>query len=349
MGKTALKPDLIPVREAADRWIADWQRKARLGGSERTPGVYRDAVNRFLAYLEEVGRAGDVSALTRADFDGFVSWLREGGHKNGTRRARDLSLGSISNAARAVSSFGHWIARPENDAKESGGGYLDPDDDPAVGFKGPKVEEPDIRILTAEEQRALLRVCKEDETFEGVRDFAMFRLWFENGMRLAEMEGLRMSAFDNGDVEVIGKGKRPRLIPAGGSKAKDAMRRYLRQREQYDGVKRADRNGVMWTHPYLGKIDATDAVWFGNRGPLTANGIRQIVRNRARQARIGDMHPHVFRHTFADQWLADGRSEGDLMRIMGWRSRTMLDRYAKRNQVQRALAAAKRDPLGDRI
>jgi hypothetical protein len=34
-----------------------------------------------------------------------------------------------------------------------------------------------------------------------------------------------------------------------------------------------------------------------------------------------------------------GGSEGDLMRLMGWKSRSMVDRYAKDMQVQRAVKA----------
>jgi hypothetical protein len=57
-----------------------------------------------------------------------------------------------------------------------------------------------------------------------------------------------------------------------------------------------------------------------------------------RGAKIGlpRLHAHQFRHTFADDWLEAGGNEGDLMRIMGWRSRHMLDRYGAAAQDRRA-------------
>jgi integrase len=66
-----------------------------------------------------------------------------------------------------------------------------------------------------------------------------------------------------------------------------------------------------------------EALWMGLKGPMTASGIRQMVKRRARQAGIGDVHPHQRRHTFAHRWLSDGGNGQDLMRLVGWRSRTI--------------------------
>ena len=44
-------------------------------------------------------------------------------------------------------------------------------------------------------------------------------------------------------------------------------------------------------------------------------------------------------HSFANDWLAGDGSEGDLMRLMGWTDRSMLDLYAEDMQLQRAIQA----------
>ena len=47
-----------------------------------------------------------------------------------------------------------------------------------------------------------------------------------------------------------------------------------------------------------------------------------MLQRRAGQAGYDpDVHPHMFRHTFANNWLSNGGSDGDLMRLTGWKSR----------------------------
>jgi integrase/recombinase XerD len=84
------------------------------------------------------------------------------------------------------------------------------------------------------------------------------------------------------------------------------------------------------------------ALWLGtrNRGPMTGSGVYRMLHRRALQAGYEPVvRPHQFRHTFANDQFDGGGSEGDLMRLMGWKSRSMVDRYAKDMQVQRAVKA----------
>ena len=134
----------------------------------------------------------------------------------------------------------------------------------------------------------------------------------------------------------MGKGKRPRALPIG-NKTANALNRYVRVRRQNRGR-------------------ATDALWLGRGGSknsapaITPSGIRQVIRNRAADAGLGKVYPHQLRHSWAHDQMASGQiSESDLMQLAGWKSRTMLQRYAASAAQERAIDAGKRNSFSDRI
>jgi hypothetical protein len=46
---------------------------------------------------------------------------------------------------------------------------------------------------------------------------------------------------------------------------------------------------------------------------MTPSGLFQVVADRGASVGLPSLHPHQFRHSFADSWLSAGGNEGDLM------------------------------------
>ena len=195
-------------------------------------------------------------------------------------------------------------------------------------LRAPIVPENPPPVITDEELRRLLAVC-EGRDFVSRRDSALVRVLLDTGMRRGELAGMAVDSVDmeHREVRVTGKGRRERVIPFG-TKTALALRRYLLLREA--------------------RAHGSAALWIGHSGPLTGNGIYQILRDRAREAGLS-VHPHQLRHTFAHAWLASGGQEHDLMRLAGWKSRQMLGRYGASAADERARSSHRRLGLGDRV
>lgn len=200
---------------------------------------------------------------------------------------------------------------------------------PMAKMKAPQVPEKPIPVITPDQIAALFAQCKGN-TFENRRDTAVLQVLLDTGVRASELSGMTLEPhdgiggvdFDNGTFGVLGKGRRPRAVPFD-AKTADALRRYIRARRGH-------------------KHHSSPAVWLGTKGPMSANGIQQMIDRRCADAGLPHVNLHRFRHTFAHEWLAAGGSEQGLMRLAGWKSREMLGRYGASAADERARAEHKR-------
>ncbi|OTG87324.1 site-specific tyrosine recombinase/integron integrase [Acinetobacter sp. ANC 3813] len=131
-----------------------------------------------------------------------------------------------------------------------------------------------------------------------LRDKAILELLYSSGLRLAEVQSLRIKDvdFNRQLLRITGKGNKTRIVPFG-TKAKDAVMNWL---QVYP----------LWHGDFVPEAN----VFITQKGnPLGARQIENRVKFQALRAGVNvDLHPHLLRHCFASHMLSNS---GDLRAV----------------------------------
>jgi integrase/recombinase XerC len=175
---------------------------------------------------------------------------------------------------------------------------------PVQDVRAPKAPKPLPKALSVDDSVQLAGYANaEADPWLEARDAAMVELLYGCGLRVGELVGLDAAAstqargwidLQAGEAHVLGKGSKRRTVPVG-SKALEALARWLGVREQQQGNQQA-------------------ALFTGRHGTrLTAQAIWQRLKRRSLLAGLATpVHPHMLRHSFASHVL---QSSGDLRAV----------------------------------
>jgi integrase/recombinase XerC len=267
------------VRPLADEIASYLKRLAsvRRASKATVEGRRRD-LEGFARYAREAGLP-EPARLDAHHVRGYVAWLRR--HKRGPATVK-RHLSSLRGLFRHLVDHGTLRANP------------------ALEVRAPKSAQALPRTLTQEDAARLVE-APAGEGGIATRDRAMLELFYSSGLRLAELHGLDLDAFESdlSEVRVTGKGSRQRIVPVG-RKAREALRAWLRERPDHA---RAGERAL-----FVSRL--------GRR--LSRNSIGTRMAYWARRAGLGvRVHPHRLRHSFATHLLEESGDLRSVQELLG--------------------------------
>ena len=184
---------------------------------------------------------------------------------------------------------------------------------------------PSGRALTAGEIGALMGACADDEGPGGARDAALIGLLYSGGLRRAEVVGLDVADLnpETGELLVRGKGRRERVLWVTGGAA-DALVDWLAWRGPEPGA-------------LLCPVDKGGTVSVRR---MTAQAVYNMLRKRARQAKVKEFSPHDLRRSFVSDLLDAGADVVTVQKLAGHASVTTTARYDRRGEEAKRKAVA---------
>lgn len=265
-------------------------------GSPNTLRSYTRDLEEFLRYLTG-GRNDDEVDLKQIDhitIRDFLASLHAKGNRK-TTAARKLA---------AIRSFFRFLHREGKLSRN-----------PARLVRTPRTSKRNPKVLSTREIEIILHL-PDPETDRGARDNGMLELLYATGVRVSELVGLNLEdcSFSERLVKVRGKGRKERLVPFG-EKAHSALKHYLGARGRLLMRQKSCRE--------------PNALFLNLRGRrITVRSVQRIINRYVEESALMlEVHPHLFRHSFATHLLNSGADLRSIQELLGHESLATTQKY----------------------
>lgn len=270
--------------------------------SDETMKAYAQDLKRFERFLEESGNSS-LEKVTVTDVRLFLSYLDE----------EQLSRNSISRMLSSMRGFYYYLIREK---------VVTENPLASITFKNRTSRLP--KFLYDVELTKLFETAKGTEPLD-YRNTALLELLYATGIRVSECRNISLDDIDStlGVILITGKGNKERYVPFGHF-ALEALEDYL----------------TLGRNPLMAAFHKEHDWLFVNRlgDPLTTGGIEYILKQIMKKSgMVGELHPHMLRHTFATDMLNEGADMRTVQEILGHSSlsSTQIYTHVTKDALQR--------------
>jgi site-specific recombinase XerD len=293
-------------RATVDRLLDEYRLSLEaLNRSHKTVCWYLDIINRYFAFLDSSSLLKSVKKLGSAELRAYILHLQKAvrwaNNPNVQKATGRLSPYSVQGHVRAIKAFWSWLEIE---------GHIERN--PLSRFPLPKVPEKPVGILSIEQIKCLLTHI-DRHTPIGAKYYVILMLLLDTGLRISELVHIRIADVDlqHGYIQVLGKGQKIRTVPMS------------------NPVRREINRYINHTRAHSCPLDSEYLFAKSEGTPISVNSVQQFLRRLAIKAGLVGIKctPHIFRHTFATQSVANGANVFVLKAIMGHSSLQTTMRY----------------------
>lgn len=256
---------------------------------------YERDVKQFLAFLQERD-IHHLEEVTRTSIMLYFSTLKERGKAPAT----------ITRASVSLKAFFQYLlaARVINQ-------------DPYVKVDTPKHDKKLPHILSIEEIDKLLAM-PDETTVLGLRDKAMLEMLYATGLRVSELNAIKVQDIDldYGFVRGVSSAGKERIIPIGSVTVK-WIQRYMKE-----------------ALPVLHKEGTSSHLFLNRQGQgISRQGFWKMLKKYGKEAGLtNELTPHTLRHSFASHLLERGADIRAVQEMLGHCDISTIQVYLQRSK-----------------
>lgn len=259
--------------------------KSERNDSSLTAEAYAKDLAEFQNFLEEQDPDSRWGTVVAADVREWVIYMLD---------EQRMSSSSVNRKLSALRTFYKYLRRM---------GWVSIN--PMEKVVAPKKKRPLPYFVREKDMDKLLEISNEDRSFKGIRDRLILMMFYETGIRRAELLGMTDSSVDlkAQQVKVTGKRNKQRIIPFGEELGSE-IEAYMSVRDETLGLK---------TYQALFVTEKGNA--------MTESQVTKVVKdNLSKVTTIKKRSPHVLRHSFATAMLNNHADLTSIQKLLGHES-----------------------------